>query len=225
MTTIEGCYSIGEANFSDHGANRLGASALMQGLADGYFVLPYTIGDYLASEIRTGEISTETPEFVEAENAVRERLQKLLDIQGTRSVDTFHKELGKYMWNKAGMARNEKGLQEAQAGIKKLREEFWRDVRVTGELNAMNQELEKASRVADLIELGELFVQDALNRTESCGGHFREESQTPEGEALRDDDNFSYVAAWEFTGDPSSAKLHKEELEFHDIEVKQRSYK
>jgi len=225
MTTIQGCYAIGEANFSDHGANRLGASALMQGLADGYFVLPYTIGDYLANEIRTGKISTETAEFTEAENSVKERLQKLLSIQGTRSVDTFHKALGKYMWNQAGMARNEKGLLEAQAGIKKLREEFWSDVRVTGDLNSLNPELEKASRVADLIELGELFVQDALNRTESCGGHFREESQTPEGEALRDDENFTYVSAWEFTGDPSAANLHKEHLEFHDIEVKQRSYK
>jgi len=225
MTTVQGCYAIGEANFSDHGANRLGASALMQGLADGYFVLPYTIGDYLAHEIRTGEIPNDSPEFMEAEKSVKDRLERLLSINGSRSVDSFHKELGKYMWNLAGMARNEAGLKEAMASIKQLRETFWKDVRVTGELNSLNTELEKATRVADLIELGELFAKDALDRSESCGGHFREESQTQEGEAKRDDENYQYVSAWEWTGDPSESKLHKEHLEFHDIEVKQRSYK
>ena len=225
MTTIQGCYCIGEANFSDHGANRLGASALMQGLADGYFVLPYTIGDYLANEIRTGEIPTNSAAFDDAEKGVNDKLQRLMNIQGSRSVDSFHKELGKYMWNQAGMARNADGLKKAMAGIKALKAEFWSDVRIPGEMNSLNPELEKATRVADLIELGELFTKDALERSESCGGHFREESQTPEGEAMRDDENFAFVSAWEWTGDPAEAKLHKEQLEFHDIEVKQRSYK
>lgn len=225
MTTIPGCYCAGEANFSDHGANRLGASALMQGLADGYFVLPYTIGNYLADEIRTGAIPTDSPEFEEAEKEVKERLDKFINIKGTRSVDSFHKRLGKVMWDKVGMARNAKGLKEAMDKIRQIREEFWKDVRVPGGLNEMNPELEKAGRVADFLELGELFAKDALERSESCGGHFREESMTEDGEALRDDENFAYAAAWEWTGDPRESVVHKEELEFHDIELKQRSYK
>ena len=225
MTTIPGCYALGEANFSDHGANRLGASALMQGLADGYFVIPYTIGDYLGDEIRTGPIPTDSPEFDAAEKEVTGQLNKLLGIQGKHSVDHFHKRLGKVMWDKVGMARNAKGLNEAIEEIKQIRKEFWEDVRIPGSSNELNPELEKAGRVADFLELGELFARDALERNESCGGHFREESQTEEGEALRDDKNFSYVAAWEYTGEPSKAILHKEELEFKDIELKQRSYK
>ncbi|NNE55683.1 MAG: fumarate reductase/succinate dehydrogenase flavoprotein subunit [Flavobacteriales bacterium] len=225
MTTIPGCYAAGEANFSDHGANRLGASALMQGLADGYFVLPYTIGDFLANEIRTGAISTETPEFVQAEKEVRERIDKLVNNNGTKSVDHFHKRLGKIMWDEVGMARNETGLRRAMAEIKELRAEFWKDVKVTGSADGLNPELEKAGRVADFLELGELMAKDALERAESCGGHFREESQTPEGEALRDDENYTFVSAWEWTGEPGEAKLNKESLEFNDIELKQRSYK
>lgn len=225
QTTIPGCYAAGEANFSDHGANRLGASALMQGLADGYFVLPYTIGDYLAAEIRTGEIPTDLPEFAAAEKDVRDRIDTLMNIKGTKSVDHFHKRLGKVMWDKVGMARNEKGLKEAMDEIKQIREEFWKDVKIPGSADAMNTELEKAGRVADFLELGELFAVDALHRNESCGGHFREESQTEEGEALRNDKDFAYVAAWEYTGNPREAKLHKEELTFNDIELKQRSYK
>ena len=225
MTTIPGCYCLGEANFSDHGANRLGASALMQGLADGYFVLPYTIGDYLADDIRTGTIPNDSPEFLEAEKEVKDRLNKFINNKGTHSVDYFHKRLGKVMWDKVGMARNATGLKEAIAEIQQIRKEFWENVRVPGELNEFNQELEKAGRVADFLELGELFAMDALERTESCGGHFREESQTEEGEALRDDVNFAYAAAWEFKGDPKDAVMHKEDLEFKDIELKQRSYK
>ena len=229
MTTIPGCYALGEANFSDHGANRLGASALMQGLADGYFVLPYTIGDYLADEIRTGKISTDSKEFNEAEKEVTDRLERLINIKGTKSVDYFHKALGKVMWDNVGMARNEAGLREAIEKIKAIREEFWKNVRVPGTINSFNPELEKAGRVADFIELGELFARDALNRNESCGGHFREESVEldgeQKGEAKRDDVNYKYVAAWEFTGVDSEAILHKEELEFKDIELKQRSYK
>ena len=225
MTTIPGCYCLGEANFSDHGANRLGASALMQGLADGYFVLPYTIGDYLADDIRTGTISNDSPEFLEAEKEVKNRLNKFINIKGNHSVDYFHKRLGKVMWDKVGMARNAAGLKEAIADIQQIRKEFWENVRVPGELNGLNKELEKAGRVADFLELGELFAMDALERTESCGGHFREESQTEEGEALRDDVNFAYAAAWEFKGDPKDAVMHKEDLEFKDIELKQRSYK
>lgn len=225
MTTIPGCYCLGEANFSDHGANRLGASALMQGLADGYFVLPYTIGDYLADDIRTGAISTDSPEFVEAEKNVSDQLDHLINNKGTHSVDYFHKRLGKVMWDKVGMARNAKGLQEAIDEIQQIRAEFWKDVMVPGSLNEMNPELEKAVRVADFLELGELFAKDALERNESCGGHFREESQTEEGEALRHDDKYAYVAAWEYTGEPKDAILHKEDLEFKDIELKQRSYK
>lgn len=229
MTTIPGCYAAGEANFSDHGANRLGASALMQGLADGYFVLPYTMGDYLANEIRTGAIPTDSPEFDEAEKNVTDLIDKLMSIKGTHSVDHFHKELGKVMWDNVGMARNEAGLKEAMVKIRAIREEFWKNVRIPGAANELNPELEKAIRVADFLELGELFAKDALQRNESCGGHFREESVEiggeQAGEAKRDDENFKYVAAWEWTGDPATSVLHKEELEFKDIELKQRSYK
>ena len=225
MTTIPGCFSIGESNFSDHGANRLGASALMQGLADGYFVLPYTIGDYLAPDIKTGKISTDLPEFVEAENNVRAQLNRFINNNGTHTVDHFHKRLGKIMWDKVGMARNAQGLSEAIDEIAALREEFYRDVKVPGSLDNFNQELEKAMRVADFLELGELFAKDALHRNESCGGHFREEYQTPEGEAQRDDENFAYVAAWEYKGKPSEAILHKEPLVFDNVKLVQRSYK
>ena len=229
MTTIPGCYCIGEANFSDHGANRLGASALMQGLADGYFVLPYTIGDYLSNEIRTGKISTDTSEFDEAEKSVSNQIDSLMGVNGTKSVDYFHKQLGKIMWEYVGMSRNEEGLKKAMKDIKNVREEFWKDVRIPGDKYEMNKELEKAGRVADFLELGELFAKDALDRNESCGGHFREESVELEGlqkgEAKRDDQNFTYVAAWEYKGNPSDAVLHKEELQFNDIELKQRSYK
>ena len=225
MTTIPGCYCIGEANFSDHGANRLGASALMQGLADGYFVLPYTIGDYLADEIRTGPIPTDTKEFDQAEEKVQNTLLKLIEINGTKPVDYFHKRLGKIMWEYVGMARNKEGLEYAISEIKKIRNEFWNEVKIPGSLDEMNSELEKAGRVADFLELGELFAKDALERTESAGGHFREESQTPEGEALRNDKDFAFTSAWEYVGEPSEAILHKEELEFNDIELKQRSYK
>ena len=229
MTTIPGCYCIGEANFSDHGANRLGASALMQGLADGYFVLPYTIGDYLSNEIRTGKISIDSPEFDEAEKSVSNQIDRLMGVNGTKSVDHFHKQLGKIMWEYVGMSRNEEGLKKAMKDIKNVREEFWKDVRIPGDKNDMNKELEKAGRVADFLELGELFAKDALERNESCGGHFREESVEldglQKGEAKRDDENFTYVAAWEYKGEPSDAVLHKEELQFNDIELKQRSYK
>ncbi|HEX9980562.1 MAG TPA: fumarate reductase/succinate dehydrogenase flavoprotein subunit [Flavobacterium sp.] len=225
MTTIPGCFSVGEANFSDHGANRLGASALMQGLADGYFVLPYTIGDYLSTDIRTGQISTELPEFIEAENNVRTQLEKFLNNNGAHSVDYFHKKLGKIMWDKVGMARNAQGLSEAITEIAALRDEFHRDVRVPGDMTGMNIELEKAMRVADFLELGELFAKDALHRNESCGGHFREEYQTEEGEAQRDDENFAYVAAWEYQGKPADAIMHKEPLMFENVKLVQRSYK
>lgn len=225
MTTIPGCYACGEANFSDHGANRLGASALMQGLADGYFVLPYTIGNYLADEIKTGRISTDTPEFAEAESNVRKQLESFFNNGGTKPVDYFHKKLGKLIWNYCGMARNEQGLKFAIEEVKKLREDFYKNVRVPGSMVGMNPELEKAARVADFIELGELMCLDALDRKESCGGHFREEYQTEEGEALRDDDNYMYVAAWEFTGDPSNPKLTKEDLVYENIKVSARSYK
>lgn len=229
MTTVEGLYCIGEANFSDHGANRLGASALMQGLADGYFVLPYTIGDYLSKDIRTGKIPTDTPEFDAVEKEVKDRIDLFINNKGSKSVDYFHKKLGKVMWEKVGMARNEKGLKEAMAEIKAIREEFWKEVKVPGEANEMNPELEKAGRVADFLELGELFAKDALDRNESCGGHFREESVETEGlqkgEAKRNDKDYAYVSAWEYKGEPADAVLHKEELEFKDIELKQRSYK
>ena len=225
QTTIPGCYAGGEANFSDHGANRLGASALMQGLADGYFVLPYTIGDYLSNDIRTGTIPTDSPEFDAAEQNVRDRIQKLMSGKGEHSVDYYHKKLGKIMWNKCGMSRNADDLKSAMKEIAELRADFWENVKVTGDPDSKNQELEKAGRVADFLELGELFAKDALERNESCGGHFREEYQTSEGEALRDDDNFTYVSAWEYVGDPKEAKLHKEELVYENIEVKTRSYK
>jgi len=224
MTTVPGLYSLGEANFSDHGANRLGASALMQGLADGYFVIPYTIGSYLAKDISTKAISTDHEAFAEAEKKVKEHLDKLLNIKGTKSVDHFHKKLGKVMWEKCGMGRNEKGLTEAISEIQNIRKEFWTDLRIPGGLNELNAELEKATRVADFIELGELMCQDALLRKESCGGHFREESQTPDGEAKRDDDHFSYVAAWEFK-ETGKWDLHKEELKFEVVHLTQRSYK
>ena len=225
MTTIPGCFAIGEANFSDHGANRLGASALMQGLADGYFVLPYTIGDYLADDIRTGPISTASPEFEEAEKRVQSQINAFINNKGSKTVDYFHRKLGKIIWNKCGMSRNEKELNEAIKEVKALREEFYKDVFVPGTADSFNEPLAKALRVADFLELGELFAKDALARTESCGGHFREESQTPEGEALRDDDNFTFVSAWEYKGEPSDAKLHKETLNYENIELKTRSYK
>jgi succinate dehydrogenase / fumarate reductase flavoprotein subunit len=225
MTTIPGCYCIGEANFSDHGANRLGASALMQGLADGYFVLPYTIGDYLADDIRTGPIPTTAKEFELSEQKVSNTIDKLLKIKGKKTVDYFHKKLGKVMWEFVGMARSESSLKHAIKEIKEIRNEFWTNVNIPGNKNELNQELEKAGRVADFLELGELFAKDALERTESAGGHFREESQTKEGEALRNDKDFSFTSAWEFVGEPSEAILHKEHLEFNDIELKQRSYK
>ena len=225
MTTIPGCYAIGEANFSDHGANRLGASALMQGLADGYFVLPYTIGDYLADDIRTGPIDTNHPEFEKAEAAVNAQIEGFISNHGKNSVDFYHRKLGKIMWDKCGMSRNEKGLKEAINEINELREDFYKNVNIPGKSNEFNEQLAKAGRVADFLELGELFAKDALERTESCGGHFREESQTPEGEALRDDKNFTFVSAWESKGNPSNAKLHKEDLKYEEIEVKTRSYK
>jgi succinate dehydrogenase / fumarate reductase flavoprotein subunit len=224
MTTVPGLYALGEANFSDHGANRLGASALMQGLADGYFVIPYTIGAYLANEIKTKPIDTNHEAFVNAENKVKDTLTKLLSIKGTKSVDYFHKALGKIMWEKCGMARNAAGLTQAIQEIQQLRAEFWKDVRVTGELNEFNTELEKAGRVADFLELGELMCKDALHRNESCGGHFREEYQTEEGEAERDDANFSYVAAWEYLSE-SNWELNKEDLVYENIKIAARSYK
>ncbi|MEP7109094.1 MAG: fumarate reductase/succinate dehydrogenase flavoprotein subunit [Ferruginibacter sp.] len=224
QTTVKGLYALGEANFSDHGANRLGASALMQGLADGYFVIPYTLGNYLADEIRTNSIPTDHPAFAETEKAVGDRISTLMNIKGKQTVESFHKRLGKIMWDKCGMARNEKGLQEAIVEIQQLKKEFWSDVRIPGEVNSMNPELDKAGRVADFIELGELMCRDALNRNESCGGHFREESQTEEGEAKRDDENFSFVSAWEYKGE-SNWQLNKEPLEFEIVKPTQRSYK
>jgi len=224
MTTVPGLYALGEANFSDHGANRLGASALMQGLADGYFVIPYTIGAYLSQEIRTKAIPTDHESFVKAEAEVNDRLQNLLNIKGTKSVDYFHKALGKIMWDKCGMARSEEGLKWAISEIRKIREEFWKNVRVLGSVDEFNPELEKAGRVADFIELGELMCVDALDRNESCGGHFREEYQTEEGEALRDDEKYSYVAAWEMK-EVGNWQLHKEELKYENIKIAQRSYK
>ena len=225
MTTVPGLYALGEANFSDHGANRLGASALMQGLADGYFVIPYTIGAYLSKEIGTKAISTDHEAFVEAENKVKDQINKLFSIKGTKTVDSFHKRLGKIMWDKCGMARNEQGLKEAIAEIQQLKKEFWSDVRVPGSADEFNPELEKAGRVADFIELGELMCFDALDRNESCGGHFREEYQTEEGEALRNDEKYAYVAAWEYKGEGQTPQLHKEELKYENIKIAQRSYK
>ena len=224
MTTIPGLYACGEANFSDHGANRLGASALMQGLADGYFVLPYTIGDYLA-DVERKPIANDTPEFMEAESAVKERIGKMLAIKGTKTVHEYHRELGLIMWNHCGMARNEAGLNEGIQKIRALRADFWNNLLVPGADQELNQNLEKAGRVADLIELGELMMVDALDRKESCGGHFREEYQTPENEALRDDENYAYVAAWEYKGDNQPHALHKEPLVYENVKLTQRSYK
>lgn len=224
MSNIPGLFVAGEANFSDHGANRLGASALMQGLADGYFILPYTIGDYLA-RTKQDKINGDHPAAVEAKASVEERLNKLLNAKGKRTVDSFHKELGKIMWEYCGMGRNETGLKKALQRIPALREEFWKEVCVLGSNEEVNQSLEKAGRVADFLELGELMCRDALERKESCGGHFREESQTPEGEALRDDVNFSHVSAWEFKGDNQPHTLHQEPLKFETLELAQRSYK
>lgn len=224
MTTVPGLYSLGEANFSDHGANRLGASALMQGLADGYFVIPYTIGDYLAT-LPYDKVSTDAPEFKEAMDTVNNRVNKLLSIKGKKTVDQFHRELGLTMWEYCGMSRTEEGLKKAKTKIQELRKEFWENVNVLGGSGELNQELEKAGRVADFMELGELMVDDALNRSESCGGHFREESQTPEGEAKRKDDEFSYVAAWGYQGDNKPEELNKEELIFENVKLTQRSYK
>jgi succinate dehydrogenase / fumarate reductase, flavoprotein subunit len=225
MTTVPGCYALGEANFSDHGANRLGASALMQGLADGYFVIPYTVGDYLADDIRTGKISTDLPEFIAAEKEVTDRINKLISNKGTKPVDYFHRKLGRIMWDQCGMARNATGLKQAIEEIRELREAFWKDVRVSGSADELNPELEKAGRVADFLELGELMCKDALDREESCGGHFREESQTEEGEAMRNDELFAFVSAWEYKGDPKDAQLHKEPLEYENVKLTQRSYK
>ncbi len=223
-TTVDGLYALGEANFSDHGANRLGASALMQGLADGYFVIPYTLGNYLADEIRNPAIPTSHPAFEETEKTVSSRINELINIKGNQTVESFHKRLGKIMWDKCGMARNSEGLKQAIAEIQQLKKEFWSDVRIPGEINSMNPELDKAGRVADFIELGELMCKDALNRNESCGGHFREESQTEDGEAKRDDENYSYVSAWEFKGE-SHWELNKEALNFEIVKPTQRSYK
>ena len=225
QTTIPGCFSVGESNFSDHGANRLGASALMQGLADGYFVLPYTIGDYLAPDIKMGKINTDTPEFEAAEKNVVDQISRLMNNGGSKPADYFHKKLGKIMWDKVGMSRNEKGLKEAQQEIAQIREDFYKEVKIPGTPDSFNPELAKAMRVADFLELGELFAKDALHRNESCGGHFREEYQTTDGEAQRDDENFAYVAAWEYKGNPSEAVLHKEPLSFENVKLVQRSYK
>ena len=224
QTTVKGLYCLGEANFSDHGANRLGASALMQGLADGYFVIPYTVGDYLAT-IGPKAVDANHPAFAETKKNVEDRIQKLLSLRGTRTVDDFHRELGHIMWEYCGMARSEEGLIKAKGLIRELRENFWKDAIVLGSNNEMNQSLEKAARVADFIELGELMVDDALNRKESCGGHFRVESQTEEGEALRDDENYRFVSAWEYKGDNQPEELHKEDLVFENVKLTQRSYK
>ncbi|HEY5477387.1 MAG TPA: FAD-binding protein, partial [Tepidiformaceae bacterium] len=225
MSNVPGLFVIGEANFSDHGANRLGASALMQGLADGYFVLPTTISGDLAQQLNQKPVPTDDQVFCDAENAVRERVTKFLSINGTHTPDYFHRKLGTILWDNIGMARNAAGLQKAREEIAALREEFWRDLRILGDGESLNQALEKAGRVADFFEFGELLAQDALHREESCGGHFREEHQTADGEALRDDDNFAYVAAWEFTGLGQPATLHKDELTFEYVHLAQRSYK
>ena len=225
QTTIPGLFAAGEANFSDHGANRLGASALMQGLSDGYFVLPYTLQNFLADQIQVARIPTDHPEFEKAEKEVKERQEKLMAVKGSQSVDTIHKKLGLIMWEHVGMARNKEGLEKAISEIRELRNSFWKDVRIPGRIDELNVELDKALRVADFLELGELMAKDALNRNESCGGHFREEYKTPEGEALRDDVNYKYVAAWEYQGDDNEPILHKEPLNYENIEVKQRDYK
>ncbi|MBE76394.1 MAG: succinate dehydrogenase flavoprotein subunit [Candidatus Marinimicrobia bacterium] len=225
MTSVPGLYSIGESNFSDHGANRLGASALMQGLADGYFVLPYTVGEFLSSEIRSGRISTEDEHFIKAEEGARKRNENLLNVKGSKSVESLHRELGKIMWDNCGMSRNEKDLKNALIQIKELKKDFWKNVFVPGSDDELNQELEKAGRVADFIELGELMLYDALDRKESCGGHFREEHQTSEGEALRDDENYTFVSAWEYKGEDQEPKLHREDLNYKEVTPTQRSYK
>ncbi|HCV42949.1 MAG TPA: fumarate reductase/succinate dehydrogenase flavoprotein subunit, partial [Bacteroidetes bacterium] len=224
MSTIPGLYVIGEANFSDHGANRLGASALMQGLADGYFVLPYTIGDYLAGT-KFESVTTDAPAFNDTESAVRQQIKKLMSVNGKRTVDEFHRALGKIMWDNVGMGRNKAGLQKAIEAIRQLRDEFWKDVKLVGTDDSLNNELERAARLVDFLELGELMARDALHREESCGGHFREEFQTEEGEAKRNDKQFAYVAAWEFSGTGNEPKLHKEPLEFEYVKPSQRSYK
>jgi succinate dehydrogenase / fumarate reductase flavoprotein subunit len=225
QTSVPGLFCCGEANFSDHGANRLGASALMQGLADGYFVLPYTIGTFLSGEIRTPKIDPNGKEFMEAEADVKGRLEKIIGVQGKQSVESFHRRLGKIMWEYCGMARNAEGLAKGRKQIQELREEFYKDVFVPGDADEFNPELEKALRVADFLEMGELMMVDANNREESCGGHFREEYQTEEGEALRRDDEFAYVSAWEWTDTKDEPTLHKEELVFENVELKTRSYK
>jgi succinate dehydrogenase / fumarate reductase flavoprotein subunit len=225
MTTVPGLYAIGEANFSDHGANRLGASALMQGLADGYFVLPYTIGSYLSGEIKTPRVETSHEAFEQAEQAARERSEQMLAVQGKKQVEDFHRELGKIMWDYCGMSRNADGLIKARKMVRELREEFWNNVFIPGSAKGLNTELDKAGRVADFLEMGELMIVDALHREESCGGHFREEHQTEEGEAKRDDENFTFVSAWEFNGLANDPVLHKEELEFEEVKPTTRSYK
>ena len=225
QTTIPGLYAIGEANFSDHGGNRLGASALMQGLADGYFILPYTIGDYLSHKFSEPKTDTNAPEFEEAEKAVKEKISKLLSIKGKKTVDTLHKELGNIMWEYVGMARNEAGLKTAIEKIRELKKEFWSNVYVAGTNEQFNQELEKALRLADFFEIGELMAIDALDRKESCGGHFREEMQTEDGETKRDDEHYMYVAAWEYQGEGQEPKLHKEPLKYENIKIAVRNYK
>ncbi|MBL0017543.1 MAG: fumarate reductase/succinate dehydrogenase flavoprotein subunit [Bacteroidetes bacterium] len=224
-TTVPGLYALGEANFSDHGANRLGASALMQGLADGYFVIPYTIGNFLSTQIRTPKIDTNQKEFADAEKEVVDRINRLMSIKGTLSVDDLHKRLGKVMWDECGMSRSEEGLRKARREIAQIKEDFWKHLRIPGDSKSFNPELDKAGRVADFIELGQLMVEDALHRLESCGGHFREEYQTPDGETLRDDQNFKYVAAWEYMGEGLDPQLHKEDLIYEEVEIKDRSYK
>jgi succinate dehydrogenase / fumarate reductase flavoprotein subunit len=225
QSTIPGLFVGGEANFSDHGANRLGASALMQGLSDGYFVLPYTMQNYLADQINVPHFTTDLPEFDKAEKELQDQIDKILNINGEKTVDTLHKKLGLIMWNYVGMARNAKGLEKAIKELKELKKEFWTNVKVTGSRDGMNTELEKAIRLADFIELGELMAYDALNREESCGGHFREEYQTEDGEAVRNDKNFAFVSAWEYTGEDKEPKLNKEPLVFENVKLTQRNYK
>lgn len=225
MSNVPGLHVLGEANFSDHGANRLGASALMQGLADGYFVIPYTIGSYLSGEFNKKRPQPSDPAFQQTEKEVRERVQRLLSINGTRSVDSFHRELGLLMWDKCGMARDKAGLEEAIARLPKLREGFWRNVKILGAEENINQSLEKAGRVADFLEFGELMCRDALDRNESCGGHFRVEYQTPDGEALRDDDNYAHVSAWKYEGEGKEPTRLKEPLVYETVKLATRSYK
>jgi succinate dehydrogenase / fumarate reductase flavoprotein subunit len=224
MSNLPGLHVLGEANFSDHGANRLGASALMQGLADGYFVIPNTLSTYMASQFGK-KVDAKAPAFQEAVDSVKERVQKLMSINGTRSVDSFHRELGKLLWDKCGMARNKEGLEEALRKIPKLRAEFWSNLKILGSKDGINMELERAGRVADFLEFGELLCLDALNRNESCGGHFRTEFQTPEGEALRDDEHYDYVAAWKYEGEGQPPTLIKEPLVYEEVKLATRSYK